>query len=140
MTWIMNTTIYMTLSRLIVRKEVLQPNFIQEDTVTDFLQCQINWWLSLSYYVKSLRTPWVLDALDKTTAFAGIGYSIAHRDGSTDIVLGCSHIYNSQGQGLKYRLSKVEDQLFWDRQERPHLSYKDAYKFGLSIIDLFYNT
>lgn len=114
--------------------------FIQEDTITDSLQCQINWWLSLSYYVKSLRTPWVLDTLDKTTAFAGIGYSVAHRDGSTDIVLGCSHIYNSQGQGLKYRLSKVEDQLFWDRQERPHLSYKDAYKFGLSIIDLFYNT
>lgn len=114
--------------------------FIQEDTITDSLQCQINWWLSLSYYVKSLRTPWVLDTLDKTTAFAGIGYSIAHRDGSTEIVLGCSHIYNSQGQGLKYRLSKVEDQLFWDRQERPHLSYKDAYKFGLSIIDLFYTT
>jgi len=114
--------------------------FIQEDTITDSLQCQINWWLSLSYYAKSLRTPWVLDSLDKTTAFAGIGYSVASRDGTTDIVLGCSHIYNSRGQGLKYRLSKVEDQLFWDRQKRPHLSYKDAYKFGLSIIDLFYNT
>ena len=55
-------------------------------------------------------------------------------------MLGCSHIYNSRGQGLKYRLSKVEDQLYWDRQKRPHLSYNDAYKFGASIIDMFYRT
>src|SRR5690606_16739050 len=77
--------------------------FIQEDTISNPLQCQINWWLSLSYYVKSMRTPWVLDSLDKSTAFAGIGYSVTNQDGATDIVLGCSHIYNSQGQGLKYR-------------------------------------
>lgn len=114
--------------------------FIQQETLTDPLQCQINWWLSLSYYVKSLRTPWVLDSLDKETAFAGIGYSVSSYNGSTEIVLGCSHIYNSQGQGLKYRLSKVEDQLFWDRKKRPHLSYKDAYNFGVSIVDLFYRT
>jgi hypothetical protein len=114
--------------------------FIKEDTLDDPLQCQINWWLSLSYYVKSLRTPWVLDSLDKETAFAGIGYSVQSQGERSEIVLGCSHIYNSMGQGLKYRLSKVEDQLFWDRQKRPHLSYIDAYKFGMSIIDMFYRT
>lgn len=114
--------------------------FIKEDTLDDPLQCQINWWLSLSYYVKSLRTPWVLDSLDKDTAFAGIGYSVTSQGDQSEIVLGCSHIYNSRGQGLKYRLSKVEDQLFWDRQKRPHLSYNDAYKFGASIIDMFYRT
>lgn len=114
--------------------------FIKEDTLDDPLQCQINWWLSLSYYVKSLRTPWILDSLDKETAFAGIGYSVQSQGTDTQIVLGCSHIYNSMGQGLKYRLSKVEDQLFWDRQKRPHLSYNDAYKFGISIIDMFYRT
>ncbi len=114
--------------------------FIKEDTLEDPLQCQIAWWLSLSYYVKSLRTPWVLDSLDKETAFAGIGYSVQSQGNHSEIVLGCSHIYNSMGQGLKYRLSKVEDQLFWDRQKRPHLSYNDAYKFGASIIDMFYRT
>ncbi len=114
--------------------------FIKEDTLDDPLQCQINWWLSLSYYVKSLCTPWVLDSLDKDTAFAGIGYSVTSQGDRSEIVLGCSHIYNSMGQGLKYRLSKVEDQLFWDRQKRPHLSYNDAYKFGSSIIDMFYRT
>jgi len=114
--------------------------FIQQNTLNDNLHCQINWWLSLSYFVKSLRTPWVLNSLDKETAFAGIGYSVTKKLESTDIVLGCSHIYNAQGQGLKYRLSKVEDQLIWDRQDRPHLSYKDSYSFGMSIIDLFYST
>jgi NAD-dependent SIR2 family protein deacetylase len=114
--------------------------FIQESTIDDSLHCQINWWLSLSYFVKSLRTPWALNTLDKDTAFAGVGYSISKKTDSTGIVLGCSHIYNSKGQGLKYRLSKVEDQLIWDRLDRPHLSYKDSYSFGMSIIDLFYTT
>lgn len=114
--------------------------FIQQDTINSVLQCQINWWLSLSYYVKSLRTPWVLENLDKSTAFAGIGYSVSNKKSARgSIVLGCSHIYNSEGQGLKYKLSKVEDQLYWDKQDRPHLSYSDAFRFGLSIKELFFN-
>jgi hypothetical protein len=121
-------------------QQSIATQFIKEDTLSDPLHCQINWWLSLSYFVKSLRTPWVLNSLDRQTAFAGIGYSVTKKSDSTDIILGCSHIYNSQGQGLKYRLSKVEDQLVWDRLDRPHLSYKDSYSFGMSIIDLFYTT
>lgn len=113
--------------------------FINEDTIKSVLKCQINWWLSLSYYVKTLRTPWILQNLDKNTAFAGIGYSARdYGEDDGNIVLGCSHIYNSQGQGLKYKLSKVEDQLYWDRQKRPHLSYNDAFRFGLSIKELFF--
>ncbi len=113
--------------------------FINEDTIKSDLKCQINWWLSLSYYVKTLRTPWILQHLDKNTAFAGIGYSVrSGKEENGNIVLGCSHIYNSQGQGLKYKLSKVEDQLYWDKQERPHLSYNDAFRFGLSIKELFF--
>lgn len=120
-------------------EKAVATQFIQEDTVKSQLQCQINWWLSLSYYVKSLRTPWILEDLDRNTAFAGIGYSVTSRKNNNhDIVLGCSHIYNSQGQGLKYKLAKVEEQLYWDRQENPHLSYNDAFRFGISIKELFY--
>jgi NAD-dependent SIR2 family protein deacetylase len=120
-------------------EKAVATQFIQEDTVKSNLQCQINWWLSLSYYVKSLRTPWILEDLDKNTAFAGIGYSVMSRKNKNhDIVLGCSHIYNSQGQGLKYKLSKVEEQLYWDGQDNPHLSYNDAFRFGISIKELFY--
>jgi NAD-dependent SIR2 family protein deacetylase len=115
--------------------------FIQEKTLRSpsNMKCQINWWLSLSYYVKSLRTPWILDSLDNDTAFAGIGYSVSHKSETNKIVLGCSHIYNSEGQGLRYKLSKVEDGIYWDKQKKPHLSYNDAFQFGLTVKELFYS-
>lgn len=112
--------------------------FIQEKTLSDSLTCQVNWWLSLSLYVKSQRTPWVLNGLERNTAFVGIGYSIKKSDDRNKVVLGCSHIYNSFGQGLKYRLSRVED-CYFDKQRNPYLSYQDAYKFGNLIRELFFN-
>ncbi len=112
--------------------------FIQEETLSDNLVCQLNWWLSLSFYVKSYRTPWVLQGLQQDTAFVGIGYSVDKRKLRDKVVLGCSHIYNSFGQGLKYKLSKLEDCTF-DSQNNPYLSYQDAYKFGAMIRELFLN-
>lgn len=114
---------------------------IREKTVLDTsLDCQINWWLSLSYFVKSFRTPWVINNTDKTTAFAGIGYSVdSKEDDSGHIVLGCSHIYSSNGEGLKYKLSKINDNIKWINK-RPHLSYDDAYEFGKNVINLFYES
>lgn len=112
---------------------------IEEDTLADDLKCQKFWWLSLSFYVKSLRTPWVLSNLDKSTAFAGIGYSVNHVSANNHIVLGCSHIYNAQGQGLKYKLSRVEDFVL-DRKSNPFLSYNDAFQFGVSICELFHSS
>lgn len=109
---------------------------IEEKTLIDNLKCQIYWWLSLSFYVKSLRTPWLLSTTDTTTAFAGIGYSVKRIGANTEIVLGCSHIYNSQGQGLKYKLSKVDDFVL-DHKSNPFLSYDDAFQFGVSIRELF---
>ncbi len=109
---------------------------IQEKTLTEELKCQKYWWLSLSFYVKSLRTPWILSNTDTTTAFAGIGYSIKKQKNKTEVVLGCSHIYDSQGQGLKYKLSKVEDFVL-DKKSNPFLSYEDAFQFGVSIRELF---
>lgn len=114
---------------------------IKEKTVLDTnLNCQINWWLSLSYFVKSFRTPWVIDNTDKTTAFAGIGYSVDNKeDHKGHIILGCSHIYSSNGEGLKYKLSKVNDKIKWINK-RPHLSYDDAYEFGKNVLNLFYES
>jgi NAD-dependent SIR2 family protein deacetylase len=112
---------------------------IEEETLSDNLKCQILWWLSLSFYVKSLRTPWVLSDMDKTTAFAGIGYSVNNKRDNGKIILGCSHIYNAQGQGLKYKLSKVDDYIL-DHQLNPFMSYNDAFQFGVSIRELFLNS
>lgn len=116
--------------------------FIREKTTKDSKQsCQINWWLSLSYFVKSFRTPWIINNTDKTTAFAGIGYSIDSKQEHKDhIVLGCSHIYSSTGEGLKYKLSKISnDKIQW-RNRKPHLSYDDAYEFGRNVLNLFYES
>jgi hypothetical protein len=114
---------------------------IKEDTVKNSaFDCQIHWWLGLSYYVKSLRTPWILQNIDKNTAFAGIGYSVKQHHRGNHIVLGCSHIYNWQGQGLRYKLSKVDDdKIIWDNQKNPHLNYDEAFSFGITIRDLFSN-
>lgn len=119
----------------------LTSQFITEKTILDYKQeCQIIWWLSLSFYVKSFRTPWLVENSRKDTAFAGIGYSVDRHNKNNHIVLGCSHLYTSNGEGLKYKLSKLSnDKIQW-RNKKPHLSYDDAYDFGRSIINLFYES
>lgn len=111
--------------------------FIEEKTLYDKMVCEISWWLSLALFVKALRTPWTLADLDQNTAYAGIGYSIKKQySGKAEVILGCSHIYNAQGQGLRYKLSKVEHPQF-DKKKNPYLNFEEAYKFGMDILALF---
>ena len=117
----------------------ISTQLIREKTIKSDLSCQIRWWLSLAFYVKSLRTPWILTNLDKETAFAGLGYSINHGANQNKIVLGCSHIYNAEGQGLKYKLSKISDfKLDW--KDNPFLSEHEAFQLGINIRELFYQS
>lgn len=89
---------------------------IEEKTLTDIMLCEKIWWLSLAIYVKSLRTPWTLASLDENTAYAGIGYSILSKvDNEQHVVMGCSHIYNRFGEGLKYKLQKVNNPILIER-------------------------
>ena len=83
--------------------------FVEEKTISNVrMKNQIYWWLSLALFVKSMRTPWALSDLDTDTAYAGIGYSVKKEvNGKTNIVVGCSHIYNSKGQGLRYNLKSA---------------------------------
>ncbi len=111
--------------------------FLEGHTLREPQQCRVWWWLSLALYVKSMRTPWVLDVLDSNTAFVGLGYSIdQNSERGRHVVLGCSHIYNSRGEGLQYRLTKVEDPIF--RGGNPFLSRDDARRVGETIRQLFY--
>lgn len=110
---------------------------IEEKTLKDPMVCEICWWLSLALFVKAMRIPWALASLDPDTAYAGIGYSVkTNNKGKVDIVLGCSHIYNAKGQGLRYKLSKVEQPQF-DGKKNPYLTYEEAFKFGITIRELF---
>ncbi len=113
--------------------------FIREKTLESNMRCQIMWALSLAIYVKSCRIPWVISGLRQDTAFAGIGYSINKSDMGTDVVVGCSHIYSADGQGLKYKLSKLNDVVL-DHRKNPFLTENEAYKLGLNIKELFYKS
>ena len=44
------------------------------------------------------------------TYFVGLGFSIdPNAQSGNHVVLGCSHIYSARGEGLQYRLSKIEN-------------------------------
>lgn len=112
--------------------------FLNQSTLADQQQCRVWWWLSLALYVKSMRTPWVLDNLASDTAFVGLGFSIDRTAArGHHVVLGCSHIYSARGEGLQYRLSKVEDPVM--RGGNPFMSKDDARRVGETIRELFYD-
>ena len=112
--------------------------FLTQDTLSDPQQCRVWWWLSLAIYVKGMRTPWVLEGLDGDTAYVGLGFSINRNAAKgTHVVLGCSHIYSSHGEGLQYRLSKIENPLF--RWKNPFMSRDDARRTGETIRQLFFD-
>jgi hypothetical protein len=112
--------------------------FLDEDTFTDTYQCRVWWWLSLALYVKAMRTPWVLNTLADDTAFVGLGFSIDPvAEKGKHVVLGCSHIYSGKGEGLQYRLTKIEDPIFYGRN--PFMSKDDARRTGETVRQLFFD-
>lgn len=113
--------------------------FLEEHTILSNQQCRVWWWLALACYAKSMRTPWALTSLDPEAAFVGLGFSVDRYAGrEQQIVLGCSHLYNSQGQGLQFRLSKIENPIM--RNRNPHMSYDDARQVAESIRQLFFES
>ena len=113
--------------------------FLTQSTLTDTQKCRVWWWLSLALYVKSMRTPWVLDGLDDDTAYVGLGFSIdKNAEKGVHVVLGCSHIYSVRGEGLQYRLTKIEDPMI--RSGNPFMSKDDARRTGETIRQLFFDS
>ncbi|MBY0567327.1 MAG: SIR2 family protein [Hyphomonadaceae bacterium] len=112
--------------------------FLDEETLSDGQPARVWWWLSLALYAKGMRTPWVLDGLDGDTAYIGLGFSLdAYAKKGSHVVLGCSHIYSSRGEGLQYRLSKVENPII--RGRNPFMSRDDARRTGETIRQLFFD-
>jgi argonaute-like protein implicated in RNA metabolism and viral defense len=58
-------------------------------------------------------------------------------DRGKHIILGCSHIYNSKGEGLQYRLTKIENPIFHGKN--PYMSKDDARRTGETIRQLFFD-
>ena len=114
--------------------------FLEADTLENELQCRIRWWLSLAFYVKSMRTPWVLSGLQQDTGYVGLAFGMARQNRDQgNIVLGCSHLYNAQGEGLQFRLSKIENPMYLGRNRRnPYMSLDDARRLGETIRQQFF--
>ena len=113
--------------------------FLEEHTLSNRQKCRVWWWLSLAMYVKSMRTPWLLEDLADRAAFVGLGFSIdANAQRGNHILLGCSHIYSKRGEGLRYRLSKIENPII--RRGNPFMSRDDARQVGETIRQLFFDT
>jgi hypothetical protein len=115
----------------------VRTQLLKQETVNKGHQCEVLWWISQALYVKSLRTPFVLDTTDVGTVFVGIGYGFAKRSGQSGVVLGCSHIYDAAGQGLRYQLSKIRNPIWENRN--PYLSKDDAIRVGLQARQLFHD-
>ncbi len=113
--------------------------FIRERTLTKIYQGEVMWWLALSIYIKAMRTPWALEMLNDDTAYVGLGFSLdPSRPTGRHVILGCSHIYNSSGIGLSYKLSKIERPTII--QGNPFMSTEDARRVGESIRQQFYES
>ncbi|MBI9036128.1 MAG: SIR2 family protein [Bacteroidales bacterium] len=117
----------------------ISTQFIREETLSKSYKCEIVWWLAQSLYTKAMRTPWVLKEIDDETAFVGFGYGLNYSQGKGNhVILGCSHIYGSNGQGLKYKLSKIENPII--RRKNPFMSKDDTRRVGDSILQMFFES
>jgi hypothetical protein len=112
--------------------------FLRQIKVVPTPSCRLKWWLSLALYAKAMRTPWRLDCLDDDSAFVGIGYSIdSQASTGSQILLGCSHIYSARGEGLQFRLGRIEHPII--RGRNPYMSLDDARRTGETIRQLFFD-
>lgn len=112
--------------------------FIRERTTVSPQPCRVRWWLSLALYAKALRTPWRLDCLDDKSAFVGIGFGLdARAANGNHVLLGCSHLYNARGEGLQFRLGRIEAPII--RGRNPFMSVDDARRTGETIRQLFFD-
>jgi len=121
-----------------VRKGIAT-QFLEEHTLSSAQPCRVWWWLSVALYAKAMRTPWVLEVLDSDAAFVGLGFTIdRYAPRGQHVIMGCSHLYNARGEGLQFRLSKIENPII--RHRNAHMSYEDARRVAETIRQLFFES
>lgn len=117
----------------------ISTQFILQEKLDVTDKCRFWWWFAVAIYAKSMRTPWVLDGLDDEAAYVGLGYSFDRKaPRGKQIVLGCSHLYNSLGQGLEFRLNKIQDPII--RGRNAYLRFDDARRMGETIRSLYWSS
>ena len=111
---------------------------IEEHTLKQRDQARVMWWLGLALYVKGNGTPWKLVDSSPDTAFVGVSYGISRSARNERMILGCSQVFDEQGEGLRFLLYPVESPVF--RGKNPFMSREDARRlFGL-VRDIYQET
>lgn len=122
----------------------LRSQLLREAKVRSERTARIRWWLSLALFTKSLRVPWMLDTPGERVAYAGIGFAVDEARSDERIVMGCCHLFNADGIGMKFRLSELRNPIFrWEpvsRQRNPFMSREDAYQMGVRTRQLFFES
>ena len=108
----------------------IRTQLLREETPQKRQRAEVLWWLSLATYSKALRTPWLLSGTEPGVAFVGIGYSINRLGAGPPIVLGCSHLFESSGMGMRFRLSHIKDPVMLRRSA--YLNRDDAVRIALA--------
>jgi hypothetical protein len=120
----------------------MRSQLIREAKVRNERSARIRWWLSLALFTKALRVPWMLDASEERVAYAGIGFAVDATQKDHRIVIGCSHLFNAAGIGMKFRLSELRDPIWkWELatgRKSPFMSRDDAYQLGVRTRQLFF--
>lgn len=120
----------------------IRSQLIRESKVQLGNNCRVRWWLSLALFTKSMRIPWLIDASPEKVAYVGIGYSVDQAVESNHVVLGCSHVFDTNGVGMRFRLSQLQNPIWRDdpftHRKNPFMSYDDAYQLGNRTRQLFY--
>jgi hypothetical protein len=108
---------------------------VEEDSFSYQDQARVMWWLALALYVKGRGIPWKLADPSPGTAFVGLSYGISNTVASKRIILGCSQVFDENGEGLKFLLHPVESPIF--RGKNPFMSREDARRLFGKVRDIY---
>ena len=117
-------------------KKNIKIQFIEDKSIEYFDQARISWWLSLAIHTKANGIPWKNQPETENTAYIGIGYAIKNLDAKSQVVVGCSQLFDSSGQGLRFLLQPIEKPVFYGKN--PYMSKEDARRLILNLRETYF--
>lgn len=117
-------------------KKNIKIQFIEDKSIEYFDQARISWWLSLAIHTKANGIPWKNQPETENTAYIGIGYAIKNTKSNTEVVVSCSQLFDSSGQGLRFLLQPIEKPVFYGKN--PYMSKEDARRLILNLRETYF--
>lgn len=134
-----NQTTYFDLHdsvKIYCAKKNIKVQFIEDKSIDYEDQAKVKWWLSLAIYAKANGIPWKNEIGNENTAFIGLGYALKPNNSPNKVVIGCSQLFDSSGQGLRFLLHPIENPVF--HGENPFMNREDARRLILRIKEAYF--